>query len=414
MTSGCASAWSKKVPSRSEKMSTFEALAGNEAVATAMRQINPDVIAAYPITPQTSTVQKFADFVADGLVDTEFVTVESEHSAMSACVGASAAGARVMTATSANGLALMWEIVYIASSNRCPIVMSLVNRALSGPINIHTDHSDAMGMRDASWIMMFSENGQEAYDNIIQGMRIAEHKDILLPVAVCQDGFITSHGLERVEIYDDKDVKSFVGEYSPQWPLLDLEHPKTYGPLDFYDYYFEHKRQQVDAMEKAQAVILEVAAEFNKKFKRDYGLFEGYRIDDADTAIVAANSTAGTAKVVVDRMREEGRKVGLIKPRLFRPFPAKELAEAMSHLKSVAVLDRSASFGAMDNAGPLFLEIVAGLAVNGVQVPVVDYVYGLGGRDILPSQIEGVFQEALEIGEAGGAEQAVTYLGVRE
>jgi pyruvate ferredoxin oxidoreductase alpha subunit len=308
----------------------------------------------------------------------------------------------------------MWEIVYIASSNRCPIVMSLVNRALSGPINIHTDHSDAMGMRDAGWIMMFSENGQEAYDNIIQGIRIAEHADVLLPVAVCQDGFITSHGLERVEIYGDEEVKAFVGEYSPQWPLLDLEKPKTYGPLDFYDYYFEHKRQQVDAMEKAKPVIMDVAAEFNKKFKRNYGLFEDYRLEDADTAMIAVNSTAGTAKVVVDRLRDEGLKVGLIKPRLFRPFPAKELAETMSHLKSVAVMDRSASFGAMDNAGPLFLEIVAALAVNGVQVPVVDYVYGLGGRDILPGEIEGVFHDALEIASAGGAEQAVTYLGVRE
>jgi pyruvate ferredoxin oxidoreductase alpha subunit len=395
-------------------MSTFEALSGNEAVATAMRQINPDVIAAYPITPQTSTVQKFADFVADGLVDTEFVTVESEHSAMSACVGASTAGARVMTATAANGLALMWEIVYIAASNRCPIVMSLVNRALSGPINIHTDHSDAMGIRDSGWIMMFSENGQEAYDNIIQAVRIAEHENVLLPVAICQDGFITSHGMERVEIYDDKDVKSFVGQYSAQWPLLDLENPKTFGPLDFYDYYFEHKRQQVDAMEKSQAVILDVAKEFNKKFKRDYGLFEAYRIDDAETAIVAANSTAGTAKTVVDGLRDEGLKVGLIKPRVFRPFPAKELADAMSHLKSVAVMDRSASFGAMDNAGPLFLEIVAALAVNGVQAPVVDYVYGLGGRDILTGEIEGVFRDALEIASSGRAEQTVTYLGVRE
>ncbi len=192
-------------------MSKFEALAGNEAVATAIRQINPDVMAAYPITPQTSTVQKFADFVADGLVDTEFVCVESEHSAMSACVGASAAGARVMTATAANGLALMWEIVYIAASNRCPIVMSLVNRALSGPINIHCDHSDVMGIRDSGWIILFSENGQEAYDNLIQAVRIAEHPDVLLPVAVCQDGFITSHSLERVEIFDDADVKAFVG-----------------------------------------------------------------------------------------------------------------------------------------------------------------------------------------------------------
>ncbi|MEE9618368.1 MAG: pyruvate ferredoxin oxidoreductase [Anaerolineae bacterium] len=395
-------------------MSTYKALAGNEAVATAMRQINPDIVAAYPITPQTSTVQKFADFVADGLVDTEFVCVESEHSAMSACVGASAAGARVMTATAANGLALMWEIVYIAASNRCPIVMSLVNRALSAPINIHCDHSDVMGIRDSGWIILFSENGQEAYDNLIQAMRIAEHPDVLLPVAVCQDGFITSHSLERVEIFDDADVKAFVGEYKPQWSLLDLEHPKTYGPLDFYDYYYEHKRQQVEAMENAQSVILDVAEEFNKKFNRNYGLFEPYRLEDAEVAVIAANSTAGTVKVVVDQLRDEGLKVGLLKPRLFRPFPAKELADALRHLKAVAVMDRSISFGAMNNAGPLFLELVAALALHGVQAPVADYVYGLGGRDILPGEIEQVYRETLKMAETGQAERLVTYLSVRE
>jgi pyruvate ferredoxin oxidoreductase alpha subunit len=395
-------------------MSIFEALQGNEAVATAMRQINPDVVAAYPITPQTSTVQKFADFVSDGVVDTEFVCVESEHSAMSACVGASAAGARVMTATSANGLALMWEIVYIAASNRCPIVMSLVNRALSAPINIHCDHSDVMGMRDAGWIILFSESGQEAYDNLIQAVRIAEHSDVLLPVAVCQDGFITSHGMERVEIFDDADVKAFVGEYKPQWPLLDLDNPKTFGPLDFYDYYYEHKRQQVEAMENATQVILDVAAEFNKKFSRDYGLFEAYRLDDADVAIVVANSTAGTTKVVVDQLRNEGLKVGLLKPRIFRPFPAKEIAEALGNVKAVAVMDRSISFGAMENAGPLFLELLAGLTANGVQVPTADYVYGLGGRDILPREIEGVYRDALKMAETGQVEQMVTYLSVRE
>jgi pyruvate ferredoxin oxidoreductase alpha subunit len=395
-------------------MSTFEALQGNEAVATAMRQINPDVVAAYPITPQTSTVQKFADFVSDGLVDTEFVCVESEHSAMSACVGASSAGARVMTATAANGLALMWEIVYIAASNRCPIVMSLVNRALSAPINIHCDHSDVMGMRDSGWIILFSESGQEAYDNIIQAVRIAEHSDVLLPVAVCQDGFITSHGMERVEIFEDAAVKAFVGEYKPQWPLLDIDNPKTFGPLDFYDYYYEHKRQQVEAMANSQQVILDVAAEFNKKFNRDYGLFEAYKLDDADVAIVVANSTAGTTKVVVDQLRGEGLKVGLLKPRIFRPFPASEIADALGNVKAVAVMDRSISFGAMQNAGPLFLELLAGLTANGVQVPVADYVYGLGGRDILPREIEGVYRDALKMAETGQVEQMVTYLSVRE
>ena len=395
-------------------MSKFEALTGNAAVANAMRQINPDVVAAYPITPQTATVQTFSEFVNDGLVDTEFVTVESEHSAMSACVGASAAGARVMTATSANGLALMWEIVYIAASNRLPIVMSLVNRALSAPINIHCDHSDVMGIRDSGWIILFSENGQEAYDNLIQAVRIGEHSDVLLPVAVCQDGFITSHGMERVEIYDDDVVQDFIGEYKPQWPLLDLENPKTYGPLDFYDYYYEHKRQQVDAMEHAPQVIMDVAKEFNEKFDRDYGLFETYKLEDAEVGLIVANSTAGTAQVVVDQMREDGLKVGLLKPRVFRPFPAKEMVDALKHLKALAVMDRAVSFGAMNNAGPLFLEMVAALAMHGVQMPVADYVYGLGGRDILPSEIESVYRDMFEAAEAGKVDQMVTYLSVRE
>ncbi|MBN1180468.1 MAG: pyruvate ferredoxin oxidoreductase [Anaerolineae bacterium] len=395
-------------------MSTFEALTGDNAVAMAMRQINPDVVAAYPITPQTETVEFFAEYVADGLVDTEFVCVESEHSAMSACVGAASAGARVMTATAANGLALMWEIVYIAASNRCPIVMCLVNRALSAPINIHCDHSDVMGMRDAGWIILFSESGQEAYDNMIQAVRIAEHPDVLLPVAVCQDGFITSHGMERVEVFEDADVKAFVGEYKPQWPLLDIENPKTFGPLDFYDYYYEHKRQQVLAMENATRVILDVAAEFNKQFNRSYGLFEAYKLDDAEAAVVVANSTAGTAKVVVDQLRGEGLKVGLLKPRVFRPFPAREMAEALSGVKAVAVMDRSISFGAMDNAGPLYLEIVAALTRHGVQVPVSDYVFGLGGRDIVPREIEGVYRDALKAAETGQVENVVTYLSVRE
>ena len=395
-------------------MSTFEALDGNAAVANAMRQINPDVVAAYPITPQTSTVQTFADFVADGLVDTEFVCVESEHSAMSACVGASSAGARVMTATAANGMALMWEILYIAASNRNPIVMSLVNRALSGPINIHCDHSDSMGARDSGWIQLYSESGQEAYDNIIQAMRIAEHPDVLLPVMVCQDGFITSHGMERVEIYDDAEVRDFVGEYRPQWPLLDLAHPKTYGPLDFYDYYYEHKRQQVEAMQKAMPVILDVTAEFNARFGRNYGLFEAYRLEDAAVGLVVLNSTAGTAKFVVDQLRDQGLKVGLLKPRVFRPFPAQELVDALKHLKAIAVMDRSISFGIMDNGGPLFSELAAAFYVYGPRVPMVDYVYGLGGRDILTSEIETVFRDALQTAATGEVAQPVTFVGVRE
>jgi pyruvate ferredoxin oxidoreductase alpha subunit len=396
-------------------MSEFKALDGNSAVAEAMRQIDPDVVAAYPITPQTSTVQTFANFVADGKVQTEFVTVESEHSAMSACVGAAAAGARVMTATASAGLALMWEIVYVAASNRLPITMLVVNRALSAPINIHCDHSDSMGARDAGWVHIFAENPQETYDNALQALRIAEHPDVLLPVMFMHDGFITSHGLERVEIYDDAEVKDFIGEYTGAYPLLDWRNPVTYGPLDFYDYYFEHKRQQVEAMEAVKQVIIDVGKAFGEKFGRTYGLFETYRLEDADVGVVVLSSTAGTAKTAVDNLRKQGHKVGLLKPRVFRPFPAEELVDALKHLRAVAVMDRSISFGAMSNAGPLFLEILAALQVYGNgRMPVSNYVFGLGGRDIVPSQIETVFHGALKMAETGRPERLVTYLGVRE
>jgi pyruvate ferredoxin oxidoreductase alpha subunit len=394
-------------------MSHVEALEGNAAVATAMRQINPDVVAAYPITPSTALPQTFSQFVADGLVDTEFVPVESEHSAMSACIGAAAAGGRVMKATSANGLALMWEMIYIAASTRLPIVMAIVNRALSGPINIHCDHSDSMGARDSGWIQLYSENGQEAYDNVIQAVRISEHTDVRLPVMVCMDGFITSHALERTVIYDDHKVKEFIGEYQPLYPLLDIDNPVTYGPLDFYDYYFEHKRQQVEAMRNATQVIVDVGKEFGRAFGTKYGLFEAYRLDDAEVALIMLNSTAGTARGVIDSLRDRGVKIGMIKPRVFRPFPADELVDALKHLKAVGVLDRAVSFGGLDNGGPLWFEICAALFTRGHMIPVGDYVYGLGGRDFKPAEIEAIAWDVIRAAETGRVTEPVKYVGVR-
>lgn len=394
-------------------MSQLVALDGNNAVAEAMRQINPDVVAAYPITPSTAIPQGFSQFVADGRVDTEFVTVESEHSAMSACIGASAAGGRVMTATASAGLALMWEMLYIAASNRLPIVMPVVNRALSGPINIHCDHSDTMGARDAGWIQLFSENAQEAYENVIQAVKIAEHPDVLLPVMVMQDGFITSHALERVKIHSDEKVREFIGTYTPKYPLLDIDNPVTYGPLDFYDYYFEHKRQQVEAMRHAKRVVLDVADEFATAFDRRYGYFETYQLDDAEIAIVVLSSTAGTARNAVDEMRKKGVKAGLLKPRMFRPFPGKEITDALSHVQVIGVMDRSITFGGMDNGGPLWLELLAAGQLHGLKAPIVDYVFGLGGRDIAPAEIETVFDGLQEIKETGEVKRSVTYLGVR-
>ena len=392
-------------------MSIRERLSGNEATAIAMKQINPDVVAAFPITPSTEIPQYFSTFVANGDVDTEFVAVESEHSAMSATIGASAAGARAMTATSANGLSLMWEMIYIASSLRLPIVMALVNRAVSGPLNIHNDHSDAMGVRDAGWIMLFSENNQEAYDNMLMAHRIAENKNVLLPVMICQDGFITSHSIENIELESDEEVKKFVGTYKPEHYLLNDKEPMAIGPLDLQAYLFEHKAQQAEAMRNAKEVIKEVAEDFEKWTGRKYEFFEKYKLDDAEIAIVCMNSTAGTTKAVVDALREKGVKAGLLKIRMFRPFPVEEIAEALSHLKAVAVLDKADSLNGA--GGALFEDVTSAMYVNKKQVPMVNYVYGIGGRDTTEKQIESVYSDLTKIVEDGKVENPYRYLGLR-
>ena len=392
-------------------MSIRERLSGNEAASFAMKQINPDVVAAFPITPSTEIPQYFSTFVANGTVDTEFVTVESEHSAMSACIGAEAAGARAMTATSSNGLSFMWEMIYIASSLRLPIVMNLVNRAVSGPLNIHNDHSDAMGVRDSGWIMLFSENNQEAYDNLLMAHRIAEHKDVLLPLMVCQDGFITSHSIENINLEDDKEVKDFVGTYKPEHYLLNEKEPMSVGPLDLQAFLFEHKAQQAIAMRKAKDVILEVSKDFEKWTGRHYELFEKYKLDDAELVIVCMNSTAGTTKFVVDKLRDQGIKAGLLKIRVYRPFPAEEIAKALENAKAVAVLDKSDSLNAA--GGALFSDVTSGMFVNNIHVPTVNYVYGIGGRDVPASDIESVFSDLAKIAETGNLENPYRYLGLR-
>ena len=393
-------------------MSIRERLSGNEATAIAMKQINPDVVAAFPITPSTEIPQYFSTFVANGEVDTEFVAVESEHSAMSATIGAEAAGARAMTATSANGLSLMWEMIYIASSLRLPIVMALVNRAVSGPLNIHNDHSDAMGVRDAGWVMLFSENNQEAYDNMLMAHRIAEHKDVLLPVMICQDGFITSHSIENIQLENDEDVKKFVGEYKPEHYLLNDKEPIAIGPLDLQAYLFEHKAQQGEAMKNAKKVIKEVAEDFEKWTGIKYEFFEKYKLDDAEIAIVCMNSTAGTTKAVVDKLREQGVKAGLLKVRMYRPFPAEEIAEALSHLKAVAVLDKADSLNAA--GGALFEDVTSAMYVNKKSVPMVNYVYGIGGRDTTEKQLESVYSDLAEIAQSGNVGNPYRYLGLRK
>ena len=392
-------------------MSIRERLSGNEASAIAMKQINPDVVAAFPITPSTEIPQYFSTFVSNGKVDAEFIAVESEHSAMSACIGAEAAGARAMTATSSNGLAYMWEMIYIASASRLPIVMPLVNRALSGPLNIHNDHSDAMGIRDSGWIMLFSENNQEAYDNLIMAHRIAEHKDVMLPLAVCQDGFITSHSIENIELIEDDKVKEFVGTYKPEHYLLNSKEPIAVGPMDLQAYLFEHKYQQSQAMKNAKKVILEVAKDFEKMTGRKYELFESYKLEDAEIAIVCMNSTAGTTKVVVDELREKGIKAGLLKLRVFRPFPAEEIAKALENVKAVAVLDKADSLNAC--GGALFTDVTSGMYVNNLSVPTVSYIYGIGGRDTTTKDILSVYEDLQEIVKNEKIDNPYRYLGVR-
>jgi len=388
------------------------ALDGDRAVAEAMRQMNPDVVAAYPITPQTEIVQRFSEFVANGDVDTEFVPVESEHAAMSVCIGASAAGGRTQTATAGAGLAFMWEVLWVASGTRLPIVMHVVNRSLSAPLNILCDHSDSMGARDAGWIQLYGENVQEAYDNAIQTVRIAEHPDVMLPTLHALDGFIVGHNVERLELLPDEAVREFIGTYKPEHSLLDVDHPVTYGPNDYHDYFFEHKRQQAAAMEKALEIVPVIGEEYGELSGRYYGLMEEYKLDDAHFATVALGSTAGTTKVVVDELRDQGIKAGLLKLRCFRPFPAAAVAAALGNKKAIAVLDRSVSFGAQGN--PLFLEVCTALLTHGFAPKVVNYVFGLGGRDTRPAQIHQVYRDLMDIESRGLVGPTLRYLGVRE
>ncbi|MCR4841707.1 MAG: pyruvate ferredoxin oxidoreductase [Eubacterium sp.] len=391
-------------------MSKKDRLSGNEAVAIAMRQINPDVMPAFPITPSTEIPQYFCNFIANGQVDTEFIPVESEHSAMSACIGASAAGARVVTATSSCGMAYMWEELHVAASDRLPIVMSLVNRALSGPININADHSDAMGAKDTGWIQIFAENNQEAYDNFIQAYPIAEDERVHLPLMVCQDGFITSHAVENIVIEDDVKVKRFVGEYEPEHYLLNENEPLAVGPYSVTNYYFEARRAQDEAMRNVPQVVKEVAERFEATFGRKYGFFEEYRMEDAEYAIVIMGSAAGTMKYYIDKFRENGEKIGLIKIRMFRPFPARELAQALSGVKAVAVMDRAQGFS--NAGGPMGAEVVRALYYGKSQAEVINYIYGLGGRDLLEEHAEEIL-ESLKDAAKNGHEDLYRYIGVR-
>ncbi|MCQ2492401.1 MAG: pyruvate ferredoxin oxidoreductase [Lachnospiraceae bacterium] len=392
-------------------MAKRERLSGNEAVAIALKQINPDVFPAFPITPSTEIPQYFASFVANGLVDTEFIPVESEHSSMSAAIGASAAGARALTATSSAGLAYMWEPLYLAASNRLPLVLAVVNRALSGPININCDHSDSMGARDSGFIQLYAENNQEAYDNMVQAFRISEHKDVQLPVMICQDGFITSHAVENITLLEDKEVKDFVGEYEPENYLLNPACPTAVGPYSVTDYYMEAKRAQAEAMKNAKDVILEVAKEFGDLSGRNYGFFESYHLEDAEYAVVMIGSAAGTTKDTIDQLRKQGVKAGLLKLRVFRPFPAEEIAEALKNVKAVAIMDRADSFS--NQGGPLGAEVMSAMYRKHLQAEAINIVYGLGGRDVTVEDMGEVFAELARIAKTGEAGDTYRFMGVR-
>jgi len=391
-------------------MGIRERLSGNEAVAVALKQINPDVVAAYPITPSTEVVHYFSQYVADGEVDTEFVAVESEHSAMTACIGAAASGGRAATITSACGLALMWELLYVASGTRLPVTLGVINRALSAPININNDHSDSMGARDSGWIQLYSENNQEAYDNHLMSMRIAEHKDVMLPVMVCQDGFITSHAIENIELLEDEKVKKFVGEYKPDWSMLSGK-ATSVGPYDTTMFYLEHQYQRARAMMDSKKVIMDVTKEFGKLTGREYGLFEEYKMEDAERAIVVLNSSAGTAKNVCDTLRAKGEKVGVLKIRVYRPFPMTEIAKALSHVKAVAVMDKADSFSAC--GGPVFADVRSACYELEKRPHIINYIYGLGGRDVRLEDFAQVYSDLAEVVKTGKTGDIYRYVGVR-
>ncbi|MDR3206452.1 MAG: pyruvate ferredoxin oxidoreductase [Candidatus Methanoplasma sp.] len=380
------------------------AINGDSAVALAWKQIDPDVCAAYPITPQTIIVEKFAEYVADGEVTTEFVCVESEHSALTLCITSASAGARTFTATASQGLAYMWEMLPIASSMRVPIIMAVANRAVSGPININNDHGDVMSARDCGWITLFAENVQQAYDMSIVAPRIAEHHGVQLPCLVNLDGFILTHATERMSPIDDSVVRKFVGEHKPLYPLLDVKHPVSHNLMDGPLFYFPHKYQMVEAMDRALEVSRDIFAEFAKISGREYKLVEEYRCEDADAIAIVLGSSFGTMKEAVDQLRNEGHKVGVAMPRLYRPWPIADLAKVMKDKKAVIVMDRHLSVGSY---GPMFPEVVAAAIENDKVPKMYNYIYGLGGADTMVSDFKKVFTEP-----HSGKAKRVNYLGV--
>lgn len=387
-------------------------MSGNEALAVAIRQINPDVMPAFPITPSTEIPQFVSSMIANGQVDTEFIPVESEHSAMSAAMGSEAAGARTLTATSSCGLALMWEVLYVAASSRLPLAMCVVNRGLTGPLNINAEHSDSMGARDSGWLQIYAESNQEVYDNMLQAYRIAEHPDVQLPIMICQDGFITSHAVQDIELNEDEPMKKFVGTYNPEHYLLKHNEPMAMGPYANSPYCMEAKRAQAEGMANAKRVILEVAKEYEALTGRSYGFFEEYKMKDATVALVCMGSACGTIKDAVDELRKEGIKAGLIKVRVFRPFPGEELAKALEKVSAVAIMDRAESYST--NGGPLGSELMAAMYRNKNTAEAVNLMYGLSGRDLTVSMVKDIYKDLVDMTSKQDKNRPYRYIGLRE
>ncbi len=372
---------------------------GNYAASQAMRQAKVDVMAAYPITPSTPIVENYGAYVANGYVDGEFVMVESEHAAMSACVGASAAGGRVATATSSQGFALMVEVLYQASGMRLPIVLNVVNRALASPLNVRGDHADMYLGLDAGWIQFGAFNAQEAYDLALCAFKVAENHDVRLPVMVHQDGFITSHTAQNVYPLTDEAAYDFVGDIDPVDDMLDFSRPITYGAQTEEDWHFEHKAKQHKALMDSRPIIDEVFAEFEKVSGRKYNRVESYDMEDAEVAIVALGTTVETARVAAKQLREEeGIKAGVVAIRCFRPFPFDLVREALENVKAVAVTDRSSPGGAM---GAFFNEVSAALYTTASRPLVTNFIYGLGGRDFSIDEAKRIFKEQKAHADAG-------------
>lgn len=382
------------------ELQDIEVWDGNVAASHALRQAQVDVMAAYPITPSTPIVQDYGTFVGNGYIDGEFVLVESEHAAMSGCVGAAAAGGRVATATSSQGLALMVEVLYQASGMRLPIVLNLVNRALASPLNIHGDHSDMYLCRDAGWIQLCTCNPQEAYDFNLMAFKIAEDYDVRVPTIVNQDGFLSSHTAQNVRPLSDEEAYKFIGDYKVKNSLLDFSKPITYGVQAEEDWHYEHKAQLHAAIMNSMPVIERVFNEFKEKTNRIYKPVMSYYMDDADVAIFAIGTTAESARVAAKAMREQGIKAGVVTIHVLRPFPYKQVGEALKNAKAVAIMDKSSPAGAM---GAMFNEVGAAIyqATTNSHPILSNYVYGLGERDLTQKDIRKIYSELADNAKAG-------------